>query len=162
MSHIAVIPLEAAQLEEASLLLAEYMKDSYGKVLSQALCRANLAALLDVSYAHALLAYTNGVPAGFLTYSWAFSTSSGRPLVRIQDVFTSATSRRQGVGQALLQRCADIGRANGAHRLQLETDTDNEAARPLYEKVGFQWIPQKEVYMQPLSAASLREKEARG
>jgi ribosomal protein S18 acetylase RimI-like enzyme len=159
MTKIAVAAFDASRLEEASLLLAEFKNDQYGDIPSQEQCRTNLVALLDGGYAYALLAYADGVPAGFLSYSWAFSTSRGLPILRIQDVFTAAVARRQGVGQALLQHCADIGRANGAHRLQLETDTDNEAARPLYEKAGFQWISHKEVYMQPLHAWKSQEED---
>lgn len=152
MNKIVVAALDAARLEEASLLLAEFKRDSYRDGVSAEQCRANLLALLQGGYAYALLAYADGVPAGFLSYSWAFSTSQGLPILRIQDVFTAAAARRQGVAQALLRQCADIGRAKGAHRLQLEADTDNVAARPLYEKAGFQWISHKEVYMQPLHA----------
>ena len=42
---------------------------------------------------------------------------------------------------------AALGRKHGANRLQLETDTQNMPARALYSQHGFEWFPDKEIYM---------------
>lgn len=74
-------------------------------------------------------------------------------LLRIQDVFTSESSRRKGVAQALLGLAEQLARDAGAHRIQLETDCDNEAARSLYgDRAGFLHMKRKIVYMLPLGS----------
>jgi ribosomal protein S18 acetylase RimI-like enzyme len=113
-------------------------------------CEDHLRKLWMSGYAYGFIGYLDNVAAGMLTYNWGFSTTKGLPILRIQDVFTAPEARMKGVGQALLQYIKAIAHAKGAHRLQLETDNDNKPARMLYEKMGFQWISQKEVYMLPL------------
>ena len=48
-------------------------------------------------------------------------------------------ARRHGVARALLLAAADFARADGALRLELETDHDNANAQALYRAMG--WTP---------------------
>ncbi len=57
-------------------------------------------------------------------------------------VFSMATRpdrRGQGIGTVVLGRGARWAARNGAHRLYLQVETDNEAAHRLYARAGFTW-----------------------
>ena len=55
----------------------------------------------------------------------------------VRDLFVEPDSRRGGLGRALLAHLADEARSEGAHRLSLQTEADNERALSLYERAGF-------------------------
>ncbi len=67
--------------------------------------------------------------------------------MRVQDLFVLPAYWRRGIAKALLQHLADLGCRRGANRLQLESDTQNMPARALYSAYGFEWFPDKEIYM---------------
>ena len=46
--------------------------------------------------------------------------------------------RRRGVARSLLAHVTHAARAQGAHRLALQTEVDNAAAGNLYADLGFQ------------------------
>jgi ribosomal protein S18 acetylase RimI-like enzyme len=132
-------------LPAGAALLAAHL--AHWRKLTLAECERNLRRLLDFPGAEFVLARQSGQYCGFVALHWGFSTSAGRPILRVQDLFVTPEHRRQGVARALLSHAAGLGRARGANRLQLETDLDNTAARRLYESFGFERFPQKEIYM---------------
>ncbi|MDO3686178.1 N-acetyltransferase [Micromonospora sp. C28ISP2-4] len=56
----------------------------------------------------------------------------------IRDLYVAPHHRRSGVANALLQHVIRNARAAGAHRVSLQTETDNTAALTLYTDIGFQ------------------------
>lgn len=77
---------------------------------------------------HVLLAMENGAPAGYLDLSY------GQPENEPYDLFVRETSRRRGLGRALLARAVALNRPNA---MSLLVDIDNTAAITLYESLGF-------------------------
>jgi GNAT superfamily N-acetyltransferase len=68
------------------------------------------------------------VPASLtLRTSWA-----------LRDLYVAPAARRTGVARSLLAHLADVARAEGAHRLSLQTETGNQQALDLYAKAGFE------------------------
>ena len=71
----------------------------------------------------------------------------GERMLLIYDLEVAVPWRRQGVGSGLMQAAFDIGRASGASRCWLLTETDNHAACEFYGSlegerwpaVGFRW-----------------------
>ncbi len=59
------------------------------------------------------------------------------PFAELSDLFVSAESRRLGIGEALVRALEARARAAGALGWQVNVDPDNEAARRLYQKLGF-------------------------
>jgi len=53
--------------------------------------------------------------------------------------------RRRGIARRLVEACIDIARDHGKRRLTLETDPIMGAARALYESLGFQPGPPRQV-----------------
>ena len=62
--------------------------------------------------------------------------------MRVNDLFVRPEARRRKVASMLLAAAAAYGRAAGAVRLTLSTETTNLAAQSLYESEG--WIRQVE------------------
>ena len=55
----------------------------------------------------------------------------------LRDLYVATGHRGQGVGRALVTRVRDDARAAGVPRIALQTETDNDAARALYQSLGF-------------------------
>jgi ribosomal protein S18 acetylase RimI-like enzyme len=56
----------------------------------------------------------------------------------IRDLYVDPDSRRHGIARALLADVAGAARAEGAHRLSLQTEAANTRALELYAKAGFE------------------------
>jgi GNAT superfamily N-acetyltransferase len=77
-----------------------------------------------------------GKALGFATVYWLWSTSRAARIGLMNDLFTAATARRRGVGEALIAACLDATRRRGAVALEWQTAPDNLSAQALYERVG--------------------------
>lgn len=55
----------------------------------------------------------------------------------IRDLYVAPHHRRSGIANALLQHVIRNARAAGAHRVSLQTETDNIPALTLYTEIGF-------------------------
>ncbi|MEO8367504.1 MAG: GNAT family N-acetyltransferase [Pseudoxanthomonas sp.] len=66
------------------------------------------------------------------------SVRAGRAFV-LNDLYVDIAARRLGVARALIHAATDFARADGAIRLELETDPDNRSAQALYRHMG--WEP---------------------
>ncbi len=66
---------------------------------------------------------------------------------RLDEVVVDASARGKGVGEALVQKCLDIGRERGAQVAELQSGRGPEraAAHRLYERMGFK-IRETDVY----------------
>ena len=67
----------------------------------------------------------------------AFSSVSATHVWILNDLLVLPEARRGGVARALLTAAADFARADGALRLELETDHDNHTAQALYQAMGW-------------------------
>ena len=51
-------------------------------------------------------------------------------------------ARGQGIGRALTEECLGRARRHGAAVIGLHTDAWMRVARGMYERMGFQWVPE--------------------
>jgi GNAT superfamily N-acetyltransferase len=65
------------------------------------------------------------------------STAEGGKVAWFEDCIVRPEHRRKGIGKALLEHVIAQARAEGALRVMLLTDGDNERAQALYRKMGF-------------------------
>jgi ribosomal protein S18 acetylase RimI-like enzyme len=144
---ITIAELTSELVAPAAALLAHYHMTQSSLPEHLAACEDSLMRLIRWPSAQCFLAGQAGIWAGFASINWGFSTSKGQPIVRVQDLFVLPAHRRRGIANALLQHLAALARQHGANRLQLETDTQNIPARALYSTFGFEWLPDKEIYM---------------
>ncbi|MFC0651172.1 GNAT family N-acetyltransferase [Lederbergia wuyishanensis] len=110
-------------------------------------CLQKLIKLLEFQNANFLLAKIGGTPAGFIALNWGFSTTKGKPILLVQDLFVMPGFRRKGIAKMLINESILLGKERDANRLQLNTGTNNNNARALYQTLGFEWFPNKEIYM---------------
>ncbi len=100
--------------------------------------RAYLHSRLERGEATVFLAFEDsGAALGFALCYSTFSSVVMKPLVILNDLFTTPEARGQGVGSALIAACANFARLEGALVLRLRTATDNETAQRVYDKAGF-------------------------
>ena len=74
---------------------------------------------------------------GFTQLYPSFSSSSMRRLWILNDLFVVPEARKQGVGEALMERARQWALETKAEGLTLETATDNHTAQRLYEELGY-------------------------
>lgn len=85
-----------------------------------------------------LVAYLDGVPVG----CGGWRTLAGDPAVaEIKRMFTVPAARGRGVALAVLRAIEDSARAAGRKRAQLETGTRQPEAIALYERAGYDRVP---------------------
>lgn len=76
---------------------------------------------------------------GFLGYAclyWHFSSTRAIEAVLMNDLFVVAEARGQGVGRALIEASAAVGRERGAAVLEWSTEPGNATAQRLYDSTG--------------------------
>lgn len=61
--------------------------------------------------------------------------------VELVKLYLLPAARGRGVGKALINHCLEAARTNGYARLYLETTEELTQAIPLYEKLGFTYLP---------------------
>ena len=84
------------------------------------------------------LAEMDGKAVGFTQLFPSFSSVGAMRIWILNDLYVDAAARRPGVAQALLQAASEFARADGARRLELETDHSNDSAQALYRRLGWE------------------------
>jgi GNAT superfamily N-acetyltransferase len=85
---------------------------------------------------HAFVAERDGALLGFVHIVLHRSTVLLGPTCYLQDLFTTASARGQGVGRALIQAVYAFADAQGVARVYWQTHTTNAAGRALYDAVA--------------------------
>ena len=140
--RIKIIDADLANVEHQRAIVAmleAYMRDPMegGTPMPEATRRDVLPGLRAHPACYVFLAYRDSTPVGFSICFLGFSTFNARPLINIHDMFVDASVRGKGIGRMLLERIETKARELNCCRLTLEVREDNEVARGLYRKVGF-------------------------
>jgi GNAT superfamily N-acetyltransferase len=85
---------------------------------------------------HGLVAEAEGRLVGLTHYLFHRSTTSVAPICYLQDLFTSAEARGQGVGRALIEAVYQRAKEAGAPRVYWQTHQTNQTAQSLYDQVA--------------------------
>ena len=78
-----------------------------------------------------------GAPIGFTLLYPKFSSTSMRRDWLLNDLFVDEAARRRGVAGALMDAAESFARAEGAAKIALKTQRNNDAARALYAARGW-------------------------
>lgn len=120
-------------------LLDHYARDIMGggRSLSQEVKDVLLARLREQAGCRVFLAHENRSAVGLAICFTSFSTFQAQPLLNIHDLAVHASARGRGIGKSLLAAVEAEARAMGCCKLTLEVRGDNDNARRLYDKFGF-------------------------
>ena len=99
--------------------------------------RALETILADPARARIYVARDAGKVIAMAALHFTTSTAEGGKAAWFEDCIVRPEYRRQGIGKALLEHVVAQARAEGALRVTLLTDGDNERAQALYRKAGF-------------------------
>ena len=142
MQTISVIEADLTHPEHQRDLLA--MMDAYvadpmeeGAPLPQQIRDTLIPELRQHPACYAFLAYQDGQAIGFSLCFLGFSSFEARPLLNIHDIGVLPGERGRGVGLQMLQAIEAKARELRCCRLTLEVRQDNDRARGLYRKFGF-------------------------
>ena len=123
-------------LDVVAALFDQY-RGFYGQPSDLALARDFIRARMERDESVVLLAWIDEQAVGFTQLYPMFSSVSATRVWTLNDLFVTPDARRNGVARALLSAAADFARADGALRLELETDHDNANAQALYRAMGW-------------------------
>lgn len=84
------------------------------------------------------LAFDGAQAVGVCVAFIGYSTFRARPLLNIHDLAVLPEQRGRGIGHALLAAAESHARATGCCKLTLEVLDDNQPARRLYTRFGFE------------------------
>ena len=93
--------------------------------------------LADPSRARIYVAREANKVVAMAALHFTISTAEGGKVAWFEDCIVRPEYRRQGIGKALLEHVIAQARAEGALRVMLLTDGDNERAQAVYRKAGF-------------------------
>ena len=79
-----------------------------------------------------------GVPCGFALLSKTFSQEAGGLSVTIEEIYLEPEYRGKGMGTAFFEF---LKREIPAMRFRIEVEDDNDGAKRLYERMGFELLP---------------------
>ena len=93
--------------------------------------------LADPSRARVYVARDESKVIAMAALHFTTSTAEGGKVAWFEDCIVRPEHRRKGIGEGLLEFVLAQARAEGALRVMLLTDGDNERAHALYRKSGF-------------------------
>ena len=101
--------------------------------------KAFLSNRIKAEEADIFIAYTleNNVAVGYTYLYKIYSNHSMKAVVILNDLYIHESYRGKGIGQVLIQKAVDHAKELGANALRLSAVSDNEAAKRLYEYLGF-------------------------
>src|SRR5262245_63493892 len=92
--------------------------------------------------AFVLLAGGPGPAVGFALYYFRYSSFRGRPSVWLDDLYVHPPARRQGAGQALMRRLAEVARAADCTHIAWVASASNLIGMSFYRRMGADVIHQ--------------------
>ncbi len=139
---IEVIVGDICNEEHQQAMLSQldlYMQDPMGGQgkLADPLASEILSGLKELPNFVFFLAKRKGEYVGLANCFVNFSTFKAKRLLNIHDFSVSPHFRRNGIGEALMQKIVDYSRENSFARVTLEVRDDNTKAQNLYKKMGF-------------------------
>jgi GNAT superfamily N-acetyltransferase len=136
-SEARIEPIAAEQLGALLPMIAAYQRFYEVEDIDEERNRAFFSRFIAPSEDGMLLGAWRGEELlGYACLYWHFTSLVPAETVLMNDLFVYEAARGQGVGRALIEACAEIGRERGAHHLEWATAPGNVAAQRLYDSTG--------------------------
>jgi GNAT superfamily N-acetyltransferase len=131
-----VRPITEDEYEQVLPLIADYQRFYCGEP-DEERNRAFFRRFIDPSDDGMLLgAWEGSELVGHACLYWTFSSASVAEVVLLNDLFVVESHRGAGVGRALIEASAAVGRERGAAKLEWQTEPGNHTAQRLYDSLG--------------------------
>jgi GNAT superfamily N-acetyltransferase len=136
LSIRSATPADAALILEFIRGLADYEKLTHEVEATEEKLRATLFPVDGKSVAECVLAFSDGVPAGFALFFSNYSTFLAKPGLYLEDLFVKPEFRGRGIGKGLLLHLARLANQRGCGRMEWSVLDWNESAIAFYESLG--------------------------
>ncbi len=90
----------------------------------------------DHPLAYVLLAEIGNQPVGFALYFYTYSSFLAQPGIWLDDLFVKPQMRHQGIGTALINYLANLGRIKNCGRIEWTVAVHNSPAVDFYQQQG--------------------------
>ncbi len=127
-------------IEAAPPSASELLASLHARAFPKPWAAAEIAKLMENQAVFALL-HGNGAAANGFVMAWAAAGDS-----ELLTVAVVPEARRKGVGAALVTSAGVAALVRGAASMHLEVAEDNEAARALYWKLGYEEAGRRHAY----------------
>jgi GNAT superfamily N-acetyltransferase len=134
---VHVRPATRHDVPQLVALMTEFYAEAGFALLAGPAARAFERLVADPSLGGVWLLAADGVPAGYVAVTLAFSLEHGGLRGFVDDLFVRAPARGRGLAAAGLTAVRDACEALGVRALYVETGEESAAARRLYERQGF-------------------------
>lgn len=104
------------------------------------------------AYLKCYLFEEEGQPCGFVLLSRTFSQEAGGVSVTIEEIFIDEPYRGRGLATSFF---AYLKAKPSIARLRIEVEDDNEGAKRLYRRMGFEVLPYRQMVIDRHRAAAL-------
>ena len=141
---LSIIRATADHVDQLTPLFDGY-RQFYKQPSDLAAGRAFLHERLTNNESVIFLARLDGAAVGFTQLYPLFTSTLLRRMWLLNDLFVAPEGRKQGVGEALLERARQFGVETKAQRLMLKTNVANTTAQKLYERTG--WVRETDFYV---------------
>jgi GNAT superfamily N-acetyltransferase len=136
MSEIVVRPIRREDFDAWLPLWRGYLA-FYKADVAEEVTRLTFSRFFDAyEPMHAFVAEREARLIGVVQYLYHRNTWMIAPVCYLQDLFTAAEARGQGVGRALIEAVYAAAREAGSPRVYWMTQEGNARARILYEKIA--------------------------
>jgi GNAT superfamily N-acetyltransferase len=143
MPHLHIAPATPAQVSTVLEMirgLAQFERLSHLCVATEDDLRRELFSAPPA--AEVVLAWEDGLPAGFALFFHNFSTFLGRKGLYLEDLFVLPEFRRRGYGRALLVHLARLAVERGCGRFEWTVLDWNAEAIAFYQALGANVLPE--------------------
>ena len=144
--NLRFLKMTTRQRADAKALLQTFLREdehyldssaAYGDAGPKALTRAIALFLKRPELGFVWLAYADGKPAGCCVVCYAVSTSMGKVVGKLDDVFVAAEYRGKGVGTRMLKALTAELKKKKIGRIDTAVHTRNPDAARYYARLGF-------------------------
>jgi len=134
---VRIEPITEEQLESLLPMIAAYQRFYEVENIDEERNRSFFSRFLAPSEHGMLLGAWRGEKLiGYACLYWHFNSLLAAGTVLMNDLYVTADHRGEGIGRALIEASAAVGRRRGAPQLEWVTAPDNTTAQRLYDSIG--------------------------
>lgn len=143
-TELRIEPIATEQMDALLPMIAAYQRFYEVEEIDEERNRVFFSRFIAPSDNGVLLGAWHGDELlGYACLYWSFTSLVPAKTVLMNDLYVDPSARGQGVGHALIEASAAIGRERGAQRLEWVTQVDNQTAQHLYDNTDAEkstWI----------------------